>query len=391
MKIKNSFLLATFIAIFLLLPPCKSSNRVKDSHIKGWILSGMNAKDYQSGIDKNIKYSGAASAFLSSTLKKSSDKSATLMQIIKATNYKGKRIRMTAWVKTGNLDNGATFWMEISGKTRETTAGGTKFIKGNSDWKQYTFVVDADTSSVFIEFGILLRDTGRVWIDEVKIETVGKDVESTIEKNKKITSISNLSFEKISSDEKPVDWWGAFKETNYEISSDKSVYHDGAASACLKSVEPKIKSNYDFGVITGALFPDSLKGKRVRMNGWLKTESITDWAGLWMRVDGKNWGQTYSFDNMWKRRIKGTTDWKKYEIVLDVPQQATSIYFGALLNGNGKLWLDEIKFDVVGNDVPSTSTYTSKGKSSSLRKIKKHLSQNAQLANDSPINLDFEG
>jgi len=32
-----------------------------------------------------------------------------------------------------------------------------------------------------------------------------------------------------------------------------------------------------------------------------------------------------AFDNMQDRAIKGTTDWRRYEVVLDVPEDATGI------------------------------------------------------------------
>ena len=40
-----------------------------------------------------------------------------------------------------------------------------------------------------------------------------------------------------------------------------------------------------------------------------------------MRVDGGD-GQILSFDNMHSRPIKGTKDWKQYQITLDVPDGA---------------------------------------------------------------------
>jgi hypothetical protein len=61
-----------------------------------------------------------------------------------------------------------------------------------------------------------------------------------------------------------------------------------------------------------------------------------------------------------------------YEVVLDVPADATGISFGALLNGSGKIWLNDVKFDVVGQDVLPTGTL-----------------KNASLP-ATPLNLDFQ-
>ena len=55
------------------------------------------------------------------------------------------------------------------------------------------------------------------------------------------------------------------------------------------------------------------------------------------------------------RPIKGTTDWQKYEVVLDVPQESVAIAFGILLTGKGQAWLSEVQFEEVGAEVPTTS------------------------------------
>jgi len=71
------------------------------------------------------------------------------------------------------------------------------------------------------------------------------------------------------------------------------------------------------------------------------------WAGLWMRVDkGPN---MVAFDNTQNRSIKGTRGWQKYAVVLDVPQDATGIFFGVLLTGSGgEIWIRDAKIEVVG-------------------------------------------
>jgi len=93
-----------------------------------------------------------------------------------------------------------------------------------------------------------------------------------------------------------------------------------------------------------------------------------DWAGLRMRVDKES--KQLAFDNMHERPIKGTTDWKNYDVVLDVPQEATGTFFGALLSGSGTIWLNGAKFEIVAPNVPTTGT------------------AGAQKP-DEPVNLDF--
>jgi len=142
------------------------------------------------------------------------------------------------------------------------------------------------------------------------------------------------------------------KWDSYEMGCDTGIFHSGQTSAYLKSVKQKIKG---FGTIMQAINAGQYHSKRIRFSAWVKTKDVEDWAGLWMRVDDYNvFNIALSFDNMFERPIKGTKDWKKYEIVLDVPVTGSKILLGALLSGTGKIWMDDVKIEVVDNTVPVT-------------------------------------
>jgi len=94
--------------------------------------------------------------------------------------------------------------------------------------------------------------------------------------------------------------------------------------------------------------PGNYAGKKITLTGYIKTENVTDgYAGLWMRID-----PSIAFDNMNKNGVKGTTDWAKYEITLDMnPEKTKQIVVGGLLVGKGKMWLDNFKVTVDGKDI----------------------------------------
>jgi hypothetical protein len=137
----------------------------------------------------------------------------------------------------------------------------------------------------------------------------------------------------------------------YESGIDTQATYDGHPSAFLKAKMPGVEG---FGTLMQDFRADHYLGKRVRFSAFVKTEGAQDWAGLWMRVDKGS--KQLAFDNMQGRSIKGTTDWKKYDVVLDVPQEATGIFFGVLLSGSGTVWLSEAKFETVAPSVPTTGT-----------------------------------
>jgi serine/threonine-protein kinase len=77
---------------------------------------------------------------------------------------------------------------------------------------------------------------------------------------------------------------------------------------------------------------------------------------MWMRVDGPE-TSPIAFDNMAHRAIRGDNDWSRYEIVLDVPAIAAQIAYGAILGGEGRLWVDDLTLEVVGADVATTDMH----------------------------------
>ncbi len=161
------------------------------------------------------------------------------------------------------------------------------------------------------------------------------------------------------------------KPKDYDMGKDSKIAHSGSSSAYVHSNQATIQG---FGTLMQTFKADVYFGKRVRMTGYVRTEDVKNFAGMWMRVDDKaNPNQPLAFDNMSNRPMKGTADWKKCEIVLDVPASASNIAFGFLLDGTGKIWFDDISFEVVDLSVPTTDI---KG-------------QGGQMPS-APMNLDFE-
>lgn len=150
----------------------------------------------------------------------------------------------------------------------------------------------------------------------------------------------------------PAGWFLAgSKPTNYDTGVDESATYNGLQSSFLKA-----KADQDgFGTLMQNFAASKFLGQRVRMSGCVRSENVTRWAGLWMRVDGAvSAQQVLAFDNMQNRPIKGTTAWQRYEVVLDVPASAQGIAMGILLDGPGEVWLNGTVFETVDVSVPVT-------------------------------------
>ena len=80
------------------------------------------------------------------------------------------------------------------------------------------------------------------------------------------------------------------------------------------------------------------------MSGWLRTR------------DSANAGLTHHSCSPTARRsrnnfmadaaVKGTTGWKRYTITLPVPSNAELVEIGAMMQGKGTLWLDDVELEV---------------------------------------------
>jgi hypothetical protein len=141
------------------------------------------------------------------------------------------------------------------------------------------------------------------------------------------------------------------KPANYDTGVDQNASYAGRQSAFLKA-----KADQEgFGTLMQSFAAANYLGKRIRLRGYVKSDNVVRWAGLWMRVDGLGSPRkTIAFDNMQDRPLKGTTGWQRYDVVLDVPDSAVGIALGVLLDGPGELWLNGAYFEVVNTSVPTT-------------------------------------
>lgn len=150
----------------------------------------------------------------------------------------------------------------------------------------------------------------------------------------------------------PPGWIRAGSHPNqYEMGVDPNEKHSGSRSGYMKCITPKPGG---FGTLMQMFEAGEMKDKRYRLTGWTKAAGVSGWAGMWMRVDGPAKGKSLAFDNMRDRPIQGTEDWTKHEIVLDVPESATYVAFGVLLNGDGQIWMDDFEFEEVEKGVSTT-------------------------------------
>ncbi len=150
----------------------------------------------------------------------------------------------------------------------------------------------------------------------------------------------------------PTNWFLAGdRPEDYKIGTDNVSAPDGKSSGFIHSVN---SNAFGFGTLMQMVKADKYRGNRVKMTASIKTENAKQWVGMWFRVDSEKESQL-AFDNMADRPIRGTTDWMRYEIVLDVDKEAAYLAFGILLSKTGKAWISDITFEVVDMSTPITN------------------------------------
>lgn len=312
----------------------------------GWFLAGSNRKDYRFETDPTAAR-GPFSSLLLTTDKKDVDGFGTLMQMQDATPYLGKRVRLSAWVRNENVVDWAGLWMRVDSERGSTAFDnmGQRPIKGTLPWTRYEVVLDVAPDSKKLAFGLLLGSPGKTWLNDVRLEVVDASVPVTD------TAGGPPSLAQGAMD--PNAWGMAGSRPNdYTTRLDASVPYAGKPTHVLASTADTCEG---FGTVMQMFQSKAYLGKRVRLSAWVKAEGVSDWAGLWLRIDGAE--KTLAFDNMEKRPIKGNTDWRRCEVVLDVAQESRGIALGILLNGKGKVWMTEPTLEIVGTQVPSTSMF----------------------------------
>jgi hypothetical protein len=104
----------------------------------------------------------------------------------------------------------------------------------------------------------------------------------------------------------------------------------------------------NFSTITIGI-PIDFAGTSLEFRGFIKTQDVSEFAGLWMREDGD--GGPVAFDNMQSKHLNGTHDWTEYSITLPIRPSAKKLFLGVLTVGTGTTWADDLQLLVDGRAI----------------------------------------
>ena len=141
---------------------------------------------------------------------------------------------------------------------------------------------------------------------------------------------------------------------NYEYGVSGEIFYQQKKCAFVRA---RNATSGDIGAIRQRFKADRYRNKRMRFTAVVKSEDIA-WAGLWMRVFGPGWLVLREDETRKRQPITGTTEWQRYDVVLDVPESSMLIAIGVKLgDGKGQIWVTNVRFEETEDEVTADFLY----------------------------------
>jgi hypothetical protein len=175
----------------------------------------------------------------------------------------------------------------------------------------------------------------------------------------------NLKFEEGSTGKAPPGWFvpSLPKDADYlaELRRDQCRSRSGCAVILVPANLPNATGN-----LMQSFSAAAWAGKTVRLRAWLRLESLfisqalglrlpstEDRGQLWLTVERANHRKGFSA-NTDDRPVR-SPGWTETEIIGDIDKDAEFINFGIQSIGGGRVWVDDVSFDVIpGGESKST-------------------------------------
>jgi len=149
-------------------------------------------------------------------------------------------------------------------------------------------------------------------------------------------------------------WVDGYKSFEYGVSDD--VHYQGHKCLVTRYVGPPANFPYPLPAyratarLTQNFNAVQYRSKRMKFSAVIKSEGRQGSVALGMIVSG------LCQDQMDGRNISGIAEWKRAEIVLDVPE-STGIQFGFIVQGKAEIWVSNVVFEESTNETTGIKLY----------------------------------
>jgi len=294
---------------------------------------------FKCGMDPNVTSSGKpALLLLSTTANPTADGNAFCR--VDVAPFLGKRVRISAMLKSANLANWGGIgmaaiaesgkWVRFDTSSNQLLNGAiNRPIHGTTDWSRIEIVSDIPTDTSKLMVGVQMKGSGRLWIDGAKIEVVGEDVPTTDDQNPHLCS-----------DYAP----------KYSLAMDPATTRDGHPVICVTPDTSPRGAHSWYGLVDRQ--PDQYLGHRIRLSAWMKCEG-TSQAHLSLVAAMPGRQSDREIDNQaGQPAFRLSTVWRQYKVTGNVPANAQCLTEGNFLFGDGKVWIDDMKVEIIDNPEP---------------------------------------
>ncbi len=153
---------------------------VSQAPARGWFPAGSRPDLYVMGLDTSGAASGKSCAVVRSKPEATDEGFGTFMQNAAVPGWAGKRVRLTAQLKTRDARH-AALWLrfDAGGNTVAFDNMDGRAITGTTPWKRVSIVLDVPTTADRVAFGGMLVGSGTMWFDDLKFEVVDTSVPVT--------------------------------------------------------------------------------------------------------------------------------------------------------------------------------------------------------------------
>jgi hypothetical protein len=136
-----------------------------------WIVGGSHPQEYDLGAEFD-RFCNVASI---RSVAASTHGYGTLVQTVAAVaddQWKGRQIRLAAFLKAEKLTGWAGLWARLSGIENSSTRFDNmqKRDEREDGWRRCECIIDLPDSPCEFSFGAMLHGSGQVWISEVSLE-----------------------------------------------------------------------------------------------------------------------------------------------------------------------------------------------------------------------------
>lgn len=127
-----------------------------------------------------------------------------------------------------------------------------------------------------------------------------------------------------------------------------SIAHSGKSSMLFSCDSLTDGSKKYDGVVMQSISPVAYLNKKVKFTAYARSEykGGVGASFLWIKIYRAN--KLFNLYPIEKPILINSTEWNKYEVVAEIPNDAIEIKYGIVLESSGKVWIDDAEFDNVG-------------------------------------------